>query len=64
LLQQVFAVHKVSKETFYESYDFYKAHPALMQPMLDSLINKITRDKYINTQSRVKQFNKDTLTAQ
>jgi hypothetical protein len=49
LQQQIFAVHKVSKEDFYKSYNFYKVHPDLMQPILDSMINKATRDKMINT---------------
>lgn len=48
LQQQIFTVHKVSKEEFYKSYDFYKTHPDLMQPLLDSMINKATRDKYTN----------------
>lgn len=60
LLQQIFTTHKVSKDEFYKSYDFYKAHPGLMQPMLDSMINKATRDKFINT--RGTQINKDTST--
>ena len=49
LQQQVFAIHKVSKEEFYKSFEYYKAHPNLMQPILDSLVNKATRDKYVNT---------------
>ena len=49
LQQQIFAVHKISKEDFYKSYNFYKVHPDLMQPILDSMINKATRDKMINT---------------
>jgi hypothetical protein len=59
LLQQVFAIHKISKEDFYKSYTFYTAHPALLQPILDSMINKKTQDKY--TETRGKQFNADTL---
>lgn len=51
LQQQIFAVHKVTKEEFYKSYDFYKAHPDLMQPLLDSMISKATRDKYMKTKS-------------
>jgi hypothetical protein len=51
LQQQIFAVHKVSKEEFYKSYEFYKTHPDLMQPLLDSMISKATRDKYRNTKS-------------
>jgi hypothetical protein len=49
LQQQIFLIHKVSKEAFYKSYNFYKVHPDLMQPILDSMINRATRDKLINT---------------
>ena len=49
LQQQIFAVHKVSKEQFYKSYEYYKTHPEIMQPMLDSIINKATRDKFTET---------------
>ena len=49
LQQQIFAVNKISREEFYKSYEFYKSHPGLMQPILDSMINKANRDKYINT---------------
>jgi len=55
LQQQIFAIHKVSKEEFYKSYNFYKRHPDLMQPLLDSMINKATRDKMINTRAKVAQ---------
>ena len=49
LQQQVFALHKITKTEFYKSYEFYKAHPDLMQPILDSIISKGNRDKYIPT---------------
>jgi hypothetical protein len=52
LQQQVFAIHKVSKEDFYKSYNYYKEHPDLMQPILDSMISKASRDKLVNTKSR------------
>ena len=52
LQQQIFTIHKVSKEEFYRSYDFYKTHPEIMQPMLDSMINRKTRDKYPATHSK------------
>ena len=51
LQQQIFLIHKISKEAFYKSYNFYKVHPDLMQPILDSMISKATRDKLINTKS-------------
>jgi Domain of unknown function (DUF4296) len=52
LQQQIFAIHKVSKKEFYNSYEFYKTHPEIMQPMLDSMINRKTRDKYPATYTR------------
>ena len=51
LQQQIFAVHKVSKEQFYKSYEYYKVHPEIMLPMLDSIINKSTRDKFAETKA-------------
>jgi hypothetical protein len=51
LQQQIFAVHKITKEEFYKSYDFYKKQPDLMQPLLDSMITRATRDKYMKTKS-------------
>lgn len=55
LQQQIFAVHKISRADFYKSYEFYKAHPDLMEPMLDSMINITTRNKYQKTMGRPKQ---------
>jgi Domain of unknown function (DUF4296) len=49
--QQIFAVHKISKEVFYKSYNYYKTHPDIMLPALDSMITQYTRDKYMNTKS-------------
>lgn len=54
LQRQIFAVHKISKEEFYKSYDFYKSHPDIMQPMLDSMINIKTRKKYEETRGKTK----------
>ena len=51
LQQQIFTIHKTTKQEFYKSYDYYKTHPALMQPLLDSIINKATREKYNNTKA-------------
>ncbi len=63
LQQQIFAVHKVSKENFYSSYAWYLAHPQIMQPLLDSMTGKYTREKYENTKGGV-LVKKDTLTPQ
>lgn len=37
LYNQVFAIHEISPETFFKSFTFYKEHPGLLQPILDSL---------------------------
>ena len=58
---QIFAEHKVTKEEFYKSYEFYKSHPALMQPILDSMINKAGREKYNATRGGGPQSLKDSL---
>ena len=63
LQQQIFATHKTSREAFYKSYDFYKTHPEIMNTLLDSLINKYTRDKFQNTKG-INQAGADTLKAQ
>ena len=62
LQRQIFAVHKISKEDFYKSYEFYKAHPDIMQPMLDSMISASNRNKYQNTFGKPKIL-KDSLKA-
>jgi Domain of unknown function (DUF4296) len=59
LQQQVFAVHKTTREEFYKSYSYYKSHPDILQPMLDSMISRYTRDKYETTKGR--QFKTDSL---
>lgn len=35
--QNIFAIHKVSKESFKKSLDYYKDHPASLKQILDSL---------------------------
>ncbi len=59
LQKDIFTIHKITKDEFFNSYNFYKANPSLIQPLLDSLINKATREKY----SITKGF-RDTLKAQ
>lgn len=46
LQQQIFAINNVSKEEFYNSYDYYSRHAELMRPMLDSISSKGEREKY------------------
>lgn len=35
--EKVFAVHKIDKNTFYKSFDFYEAHPDLLKVLMDSV---------------------------
>ncbi len=52
LQQKVFEIYKISRADYYKSFEFYKAHPNIMEPMLDSLINSTTRNKYQRTMGR------------
>lgn len=45
LQKQVFAIHKITKEQFYSSLDYYINHPKIMEPMLDSMAEKAKRDR-------------------
>lgn len=36
--QQLFNKHKINKETFYKSYEFYISHQLLMRDMLDTML--------------------------
>lgn len=38
LQQQVFFKHKVSRETFYRSYDYYLKHQGLMKDLVDTML--------------------------
>lgn len=35
--QQIFAIHKISKEEFQHSLSFYKSHPILLKEIMDSI---------------------------
>lgn len=35
--QQIFAIHKTSKEEFQHSFSFYKSHPVLLKAIMDSI---------------------------
>lgn len=34
----VFEKHKTSKETFYESYEYYMKHPSILSNLMDSML--------------------------
>jgi len=50
--QKVFAFHKISKEDFYTSYDYYLSHPGAMGVVLDSIISKANAPKIFTRQDR------------
>ena len=52
LQQQIFAIHKVTKTDFYNSYDYYKSNTPLFKNMLDSMIAQGERNKYIKPLSK------------
>ena len=43
--QQIFQLHKVSKDDFYKSYDYYSSHPDQMRILLDSIVAIGERNK-------------------
>jgi len=59
--QRLFEKHKVSKETFYKSYEYYISHQLLMKDMLDTMQ---VRQQYLWQQrldSIEKKKSKDTI---
>ena len=40
--QQIFAIHKISKEQFQHSFSFYQSHPALLKVLMDSISNFVS----------------------
>ncbi len=46
LQSQVFSIHKISKDDFYKSYNFYAKHTELLLALLDSTIANAMRKNY------------------
>ena len=46
LQQQIFALHKIGRADFYDSYEYYKNHIELMRAVLDSITAIAEREKY------------------
>ena len=57
LQQQIFAIHHVSKEDFYKSYDYYKAQTPVLKTILDSMITQAERKKSKNFNTKSLQAN-------
>lgn len=45
LYEQVFAVHKINKKQFYDSYHYYEAHPIAYKELVDSLESYANKQK-------------------
>lgn len=45
LQQQIFAIHKISKADFYNSYDYYKSKTVVFKKIVDSMISQAERKK-------------------
>ncbi|MEP6712786.1 MAG: DUF4296 domain-containing protein, partial [Ferruginibacter sp.] len=52
LQKEIFKIHHISKEDFYNSYNYYLKHDDEMKQMLDSMIARKTKDRYKNTESQ------------
>ena len=51
LQQQIFAIHKISKADFYNSYDYYKSNTVVFKKIVDSMVAQAERKKYTNPKS-------------
>lgn len=51
LQQQVFSIHKITRNEFYNSYDYYKNNSAVFKVMLDSMITQSARQKNYNNKN-------------
>jgi hypothetical protein len=45
LQNKIFALHKVTRADYYESYEYYTVHADLMKVILDSMSAKAERDR-------------------
>ena len=45
LYEEVFAVHAITRDRFYNSYRYYEAHPPLMKILLDSVDQFSVRER-------------------
>ena len=45
LQNKVFGFYRITREEFYNSYNYYIDHPEMMDPLMDSMISKQNRIK-------------------
>ncbi|HMU09977.1 MAG TPA: DUF4296 domain-containing protein [Ferruginibacter sp.] len=49
LQQQIFAMHHVSKEDFYKSFEYYKRNSGLMKTIIDSMVSQADKKRTSKT---------------
>lgn len=49
LQQQIFAMHRVSKDEFYKSFDYYKKNSGLLTTIMDSMVSQADKKQTIKT---------------
>jgi len=45
LYEQVFAIHKLTKKEFFDSYHYYESHPVAYKELIDSLETYANKQK-------------------
>ena len=50
LQQQIFAIHKVSRADFFNSYDYYKSNTTAFKKIMDSMVVQAERTKNFKPQ--------------
>ena len=45
LQREIFAMHKVSKEDFYRSFEYYKNNSSLMKGIIDSMVSQAEKKR-------------------
>lgn len=48
LQQEIFSIHKITRDDFYKSYDYYKENPGKLKVIMDSMIIQAERNKARN----------------
>jgi len=61
LQQQLFEKHKITKETFYKSYEYYISHQLLMKDILDTMQARQQQMWQYYTDSIQKTLSKDSI---
>lgn len=52
LYDQVFSIHKISRQQFYKSYEYYQQRPQLYRALMNGVKTIADKDRKTSTQSR------------